>query len=151
MDSEVEDIPGEDLISRHLDSPHKYTSEIGLIWPCVFQFNGGHGESVVWRKYKPEIGEVHQLGCERQKVKRGVNSGWTYEGAITSATQAIRGLRSRGHGFQVLHVPTEGKHHAEISYAIAAGQELKKADKTALKGLIKEVFEEPEQHTCLDL
>lgn len=148
----IEHIPGEDAVSRWVDSPRLFQPDEGLIWRCVFEFPGGNGESVVWRKYKPTIEDVHALGCNRQSVQRLKNPDksppWTYTGAITSLARKIRELESRGNGFLVEHKPEEGVYHAEISFRVADAASFTKNDKTILKGLLKDVFGRLEACEC---
>lgn len=152
MTDVTEHIPDEDAVSRWVDSPRLYQPDVGLIWKCIFEFPGGVGESVVWRKYKPLIHDVHELGCSRQTVQRLKNPDksppWTYTGAITSVAGKIRGLESRGNGFLVEHKPEEGTYHAEISFRVHDAASLSKNDKTLLKGLLQEVFGQLETCEC---
>ena len=111
VDHQVEEIPADHYVSRHIDLPHKYADDAGLIWQRVFEFPGGVGESVVWRQYKPSVAEVHALGCDRQDLKRSQypekNPPWTYIGAMTAQVQQLRAIETRrGHGFVVEHKPT---------------------------------------------
>ncbi len=155
----MEAISDEQLISRLIDSPHKFHEDVGLIWQRVFEFPRSLGESVTWRKYKPTIAEVHALGCDRQAVKKASspdkNPAWTYIGAITAHVEEVRAIETRrGHGFEVEHKPInehgvdEGIYHAEISYRIAEGQPFDKNDKTELKDMIQSVFGLLEEHIC---
>lgn len=147
----VEDIPAGHQVSRHIDSPHKWKpEERTLIDANVFEFPGGQVESVVWRKYAVGIAAVHELGCQRQRVKReGGKATWTYEGAITAEVDRIRAIKtSEGHGFHVEHAPEEGNWHAHISLMPAPGQQLNKGHKINLKEWLRGVFSPVEVHTC---
>src|SRR5258708_6955425 len=97
-----EEIPNADQVSRHIDSPHKFNvQEQELIEQNLFQFSksGGELESVVWRKYSPQIDDVHAQGCDRQRNKRSGEKPkpeWTYEGATTATVSAIRSILADG-------------------------------------------------------
>ncbi|CAN7779848.1 hypothetical protein LJR084_008128 [Variovorax sp. LjRoot84] len=148
MAEPVEHIPDEDVVSRLIDAPHKVSADDELKWECVFEFPAGQPESVVWRKYKPAIDDVHRSGCERQKTKRVDKPAWTYKGAISSAVGSIRAIRNaRGHGFQVLHEPSEGQEHAEVAYLVG-GDALQKNDKTELKSMLRDAFADQDPHDC---
>ena len=148
----VEAIPDDDEVSRHIDSPFRFSSaERKLIERNVFEFPSADGnrESLVWRKYKPTIAELHVMGCERQAHKRRTNSDWTYEGAITIVVGVARQLRnSRGHVFLVEHDLEEGIHHVSIFFFHPEGYELKKADKSELKDMLVKAFGPIERHSC---
>ena len=55
-----------------------------LIWQMVFEFpsDDGYAESVIWRRYSAAIGEVHGVGCEKQRTDRGTGKPTKYIGAI---------------------------------------------------------------------
>lgn len=159
VDHQVEEIPADHYVSRHIDLPHKYADDAGLIWQRVFEFPGGVGESVVWRQYKPSVAEVHALGCDRQDLKRSQypekNPPWTYIGAMTAQVQQLRAIETRrGHGFVVEHKPLDddgsdqGIYHAEITYKVHPDNPLNKNDKTELKELIQRVFGPLDTHVC---
>lgn len=130
-----------------------YALERALIWPNVFEFPGGLGESLVWRAYAPTDDEVHALGCERERNVRQRKPDMRYAGFITAVTGSIRRIRTAaGHGFAVEHKPEEGDHHAEIRYAIAPGvTTLSKSAKADLKVTLREAFGPLVSHTCPDL
>jgi hypothetical protein len=148
----IEAIPDEDEVSRHIDSPLRFSAaEQRLIERQVFQFpsDDGNRESLIWRKYKPTLAELHAMGCERQAHKRTTNPGWTYEGAITIVVGAIRQLRNRmGNGFVVEHDPEEGTHHVTIRFSIPEGYGLKKAEKSELKDMLVRAFRPIDRHSC---
>lgn len=151
-DIAVEEIPSADHVSRYIDSPHKFSpQERELIAPNVFQLpsSDGQRESLVWRKYKPAIEDVHALGCAIQWVKRAANPNWTYEGAISAKVECIRQIKSKlGGGFSVEHAPAEGIHHAEVKYRVADGRKLGTAEKLDLKQMLRDVFSPMESHVC---
>ena len=99
----VEAIPREDLVSRLVDSPHKWSrAERQFVEASLFEFPSQQSESVVWRKYVPEIAAVHALGCAMQATKREAKPTWTYEGAVSTKVSAIRDIKNQaGDGFFV--------------------------------------------------
>jgi hypothetical protein len=142
-------IPGDDDVSRHLFAPSMRSPSGDLIWVNVFMFktDRNYRESVVWRKYAATIAEVHALGCTKQAGDREAGKKFTYFGALTGNVDEVRKIRSKtGARFQVLHVPDEGNHHAEISYL--HDRELTKNDKAELKDAIKKKFLARAEHTC---
>lgn len=146
----VETIPDEDQLSRHVDSPHKFRPvERQLIEQMLFEFPGGAAESLVWRKYVVDAETLHAMGCARQLEKRKKNPAWTYEGALTATTGAIRAISNRlGHGFIVEHDPVEGVHHVAIRYKVPEGQKLEKSHKSELKDLLRKTMGEIDLHAC---
>ena len=115
----------------------------------MFKTDRNFTESVVWRKYAPTISHVHNFGCSKQAVDRANGKPCSYFGALTGNVEDVRGLRSAsGARFQVLHVPREGNHHAEISYV--QDRQLTKNDKTELKSAIKRKILARADHTCPD-
>lgn len=149
----VEAIPDEDLVSRLVDSPHKWSqAERKFVEARLFEFPSHDPvESVVWRKYKPDIAAVHALGCVMQAAKREAKPNWTYEGAVSTQVLAIRGIRNQvGDGFSVAHAPDEGEHHAHVGYVLVAGDENLKHRKADLKEFLRNTFLTAgfEQHEC---
>lgn len=147
----VEEIPSEDCVSRHIDSPHKWhPDERKFLDERVFEFPApDYVESLVWRKYKPTLAEVHALGCERQQVKRAVKPSWTYEGAITAEVGAIRAIRNQaGDGFALTHSPDEGQYHVHIGYSLVEGQDRIRQRRSDLKERLLKVFSPLEAHVC---
>ena len=148
----IEAIPHEDEVSRYIDSPLRFSAaERKLIETNIFQFPSADGnrESLIWRKYKPTLAELHAMGCARQAQKRVQNSTWTYEGAITAVVGAVRRLRnSRGNGFVVEHDPEEGIHHVTIRFLRREGYELRRAEKSELKDMLVKVFRPIDRHSC---
>ncbi len=148
----IEDIPDDDEVSRHIDSPLRFSAaERKLIEGNVFQFPSADGnrESLIWRKYKPTLAELHAMGCERQAHKRMTHTAWTYEGAITIVVRAVRQLRNRNrNGFVVEHDPVEGIHHVTIRFCCPVGYELKKAEKSELKDMLVRAFRPIDEHSC---
>jgi hypothetical protein len=149
---EAEEIPGDDNVSRHFDSPYRVGLDGDLVWGKIFEFMRGEPESLVWRKYKPTIEEVHALGCERQVKIRERKPEWTYEGAATANVGQIRNVRTaRGHGFVVKHEPGDGQgaHHAEISReSFVENRALEPADKTELLFVLERLFVDVDMHRC---
>jgi hypothetical protein len=140
----VEHIPDEDAIYRQIDFPRMYDDAKHMIWENIFQFPGGAPESVVWGKYAPTSEDVHRLGFEREAKTRERNPAARYIGFIFSTAGAIRAITTQpGHGFSVSHAPSEGIHHAEISYRPATGQhpgQLKRSEKNELKLALRMAF-----------
>lgn len=145
----VEEILPEDQVSRHIDAPHKWkVAEAAFDEPKLFEFPSDNPESVVWRKYAPLLDKVHQMGCERQAVKRERRPDYTYIGAITATAAAIRAIRVNGHGFQLEHSPDEGQWHAHVSYLREPTAEFNRAHKMDLKERLRGVFGALEPHRC---
>ena len=147
----VEEIPDGDDISRHIDFPHKYNDAKELLWPNAFMFSSGAGESVVWRRYKPTINDVHELACERQLLKREQKPSWTYVGAITTSAGLVRGIKNRrGNGFAVAHHPEDdqGQYHAEI-HRRAGENAIIKSEKAELLLMLTEVFGPLDHCVCI--
>lgn len=148
----VEPIPDQDGIHRQVDFPRMYNDAREMIWDNIFQFSQGHPESIVWSKYAPSDDDVHHLGCERESRTRSRRPDTRYVGFISSTAGAVRGITTRaGHGFSVLHAPSEGIHHAEINYQPADGRrldELKRSEKNELKLALRSVFGELIPHAC---
>jgi hypothetical protein len=150
----VEEIPSEDLVSRHIDSPDKWhPDEKRFIDDRVFLFRRpDEVESVVWRKYAQSIQDVHAKGCERQAAKRSAgNTIWTYEGATTANVGAIRAITSTdGDRIEVVHEPSEGVHHAHLEYRLIETQERIKQRKTDLKEHLRNTFSDLDAHRCAE-
>lgn len=148
----VEAILGSDLVSRLVDSPHKWSrAERRFVEVSLFEFPSQQPESVVWRKYASKIAAVHALGCAMQATKREANPNWTYEGAVSTKVSAIRDIKNlAGDGFFVEHVPEEGQHHAHVGYVFSAGPENLKKRKIDLKEFLRNAFFAGgvEQHEC---
>lgn len=142
-----ENIPDEDMISRLLFEPSMRRSD-DIVWENVFQFPSKDGgcESVVWRKYAPEIVDVHAKGCEKQLADHNKgNTRSTYFGAFTGNVGSIRELRSgSGISFTIEHVPEQGIFHAHIAFPPGS----KKTDRGELKVMLKAQFGPVESHTC---
>lgn len=147
----VEEIPSQDQVSRHIDSPEKWhPDEKRFIEDRLFLFKRpGEVESLVWRKHAQDIAAVHAIGCGRQSQKRLTNPNWTYEGAITATVGDIRAIRtSAGDRFEVVHAPDEGVHHAHVGYRLADGQQFLKQRKADLKEFLRKAFSALDAHTC---
>jgi len=149
----VEVIPSEDSVSRMIDSPEKWSpEEQKFIDDRVFLFKSPHEvESVVWRKYAPEIADVHAIGCARQAEKRlsEAHSNWTYEGAATAVVGAIRLIQNiKGDGVEVSHAPDEGIHHAHLELRFSVGNDFRKQRKADLKEAVRKLFSIMEAHQC---
>jgi hypothetical protein len=113
----------------------------------MFKTERNYKESVVWRKYAPTIAEMHAHGCAKQAADREAGKNCTYLGALTGNVDEVRTIRSKnGARFEVLHVPTEGIHHAEIGYL--HDRQLTKNDKAELKDGLKKKFLVRDDYTC---
>ncbi|MGI4778027.1 MAG: hypothetical protein ACRYGA_07890 [Janthinobacterium lividum] len=151
MADEVEYIPSDHLVSRHIDLPYRYTKDKDLIWEAVFMFKDNKGESLVWRKYKPTIEEVHDLGCSQEARKKPQKPDYRYVGAITALVQDIRNeVSGRGATFRVEHHPEndQGVYHAEIWPCPKEGAQLKSNDRADLRVMLKNRFKPREEHAC---
>jgi hypothetical protein len=142
----IEAISDGDAISRLIDAPRMYDEYRGLIWEDVFQFPGRPCESVIWRRYAPEPGDVHRIGRGREAVARQRRPGVRYAGFISALAGSVRLVKTaRGHGFSVIHAPEEGRRdHAHICYAPAEdgdASKLRKTDKSELKLCLRMVFD----------
>jgi hypothetical protein len=144
-----EEIPDADSVHRLIDFPFMYQELQGLIWGNVFQFPAGLGESVVWSKYAQTHHDVHAIGCERQRNKRHQKPEFAYKGCVSALVADIRGKKTRvGHGFDVIHVPSQGIHHAEIRYQPAPQVTLTKPEKAELKLALNTIFGALNAHQC---
>ena len=149
-------MPDDHVVSRWVFYPRMTTEEHELIWHTVFEFPKGRPESVVWRKYLPDIQHVHREGCLREACanKRNEERGKDlirYEGAISAQVGRIRSIRSsNSFGFAVAHDPSDGQpiYHAHIAYAADADRPLTKQDKIELKTLLRAVFSDLSAHSC---
>ncbi len=148
----VEQVPGGDRIHRQIDFPNMYNDVREMIWHNVFQFSGGEPESVVWSKYAPTADDVHRIGCERETNTRGRKPDIRYIGFISSTVGEVRGINTRaGHGFAVVHEPSEGIYHAHIYYRPGgerAVDQLKKGEKNELKLARRGAFGNLISHSC---
>lgn len=147
----VEEIPNDDTIARLIDFPHKYSALKELIWNCVFEFPQAQGESVAWSKYASIPEEVNNIGCIREREKRPLKQDYRYVGCISASVQEVRCVRNvHGHGFCVIHEPSEGIHHAEIHFLpnSDASQPISRADKVELKAMLRNTFGDLFPHCC---
>ena len=147
---QVEEIPGADAVSRHIDFPFRFSDAEDLIWENAFMFSGGTGESVIWRRDQPEIADVHALGCVQQARKRPAKPNWKYVGAITATVSTVRAIANRrGNGFEVEHHPEDGQgqHHAEI-HRRKTDNPVLKSEKGELLMMLRDAFGPLEQHEC---
>jgi hypothetical protein len=137
----AEEIPNCDDISRLIEFPRTYSREREIILEIGFEFPGGSGESVIWRKYAPTDEDVHAIGAQWEQKKRERRDETRYVGFATNTAGTVRGFRTaRGHGFDVVHVPDEGKYHAEVRYSPATVVPLIKPDRAELRLAIAKMF-----------
>jgi hypothetical protein len=118
-----------------------------LIWHNIFQFpsDGGQVESVIWRAKAPDLDVVHKFGCEKQASDRAKGRARsTYIGAITGNVGEIRSLKNGAASLTVVYKPDEGDAHAHVGFTPNAT----KADRNALKVLLRSKFGPLEAHTC---
>lgn len=136
-------IPDADTVSRSVEYPLQYTNDRDLIWGKIFEFPGGKCESLIWRKYANSDNEVHAIGAEIAIMKQVRDPERRYVGFVSGVAGTIRSIRTvRGHGFSVKHVPEEEeqRYHAHVCYEPAITDNLRPADKTELKSVLKECF-----------
>lgn len=151
----VEEIPDADSVSRLIDFPHKYTEERELIWDSIFAFPKSKGkytgESVNWSKYCASEDEIHALGCAWQLAKCERVPDMRYVGFMVAVVGDIRQIQTRrGHAFEVIHAPEEGRHHAEIRYlpSQAANTPFESHDREELKLVLQSKFSALTAHEC---
>jgi hypothetical protein len=150
VQAQVEVIEDDEAVSRQLDSPQMYNEHDGVLWKTAFMFSTPV-ESLVWRKYKAAISEVHEFGCTRQLQMRLAKAGWSYAGSITTLAGRIRSIKTaRGHGLLVVHRPEDGQgqHHAEVELQPMDGLEIKKNDRSELRLMLQDVFDPIDGHRC---
>lgn len=145
----AEVIPDDHQINRLIDFPRMYSEAREFIWIEIFTFPDNSGESVVWSKYAPAPVDIHRIGCERETRLRQRRPDFKYEGYIDSQAGIVRGIQSsRGHRFDVVHVPEEGVFHAEIRYLPLDGSPFSRTDKTELKAKLAAQWSELDAHDC---
>lgn len=139
----VEHIPNQEAISRLIYYPRMYDAYEGVIWQVVFEFPKGACESVVWRRYAVDDGDVHCIGREVEEQKKLRRPDVGYVGFISANVGRVRSIRTaNGHGFTVMHEPSEGKHHAHICYKPSSKRDLTKNDRNELKLLLRNTFDD---------
>jgi hypothetical protein len=109
----------------------------------TFQSDRGSRESLVWSRYAPTDGDVHNLGLNLTTAKRLQNPLRIiqYDGFIYTTAGQIRGIKTaNGHGLFVEHVPAEGQHHAEVGYQPTGSLTITKLEKGELKIALHKVF-----------
>lgn len=141
----VEHIPDDDKVSRLVFHPFMYTGGNRMLMDNVFTFpsNRGARESVVWSRYAPTDGQVHNLGLNHATAKRLENPDRIiqYDGFIVTYAGKIRAIKTaKGHGLFVEHVPAEGKSHAEVGYQPTGSDAITKLEKGELKLALHKVF-----------
>ena len=151
----TEDISDEDHVSRlafyppmgpDLDDP--LDKEIFL-----FMSKGDYCVSLVWRKYVPIIKCVHALGCEKERWHQKAGKNKKYIGSRTALVKDIRDYppNINGHKFCVVHVPSEGKHHAHICVIPAPDAKIGPNDRSDFReALLRYVFTKCDHHKCSD-
>jgi hypothetical protein len=150
----VEQIPSEDLVSRFIDSPKKWSiAETKFLDEnmFIFQKDAGYEESLIWRRYAAKIEDVHSLGCEIQASKQASGKDWTYVGAVTTGVGSVRALsNSQNDSFYVVHAPQEGQAHAHVGFHMQPSDENKKQRRADLAEVIRLFFAtlKLEPHAC---
>ena len=156
-DPPVEEIPNADEISRQIFDPQMFEGS-KLSWEKVFIFPTNkdtkeyYGESVVWRKYAPELDDVHELGCKLEAIKRDrrPQTPASYVGAPTATCATVRQLKNaRGSGFAVVHDPSDGQglHHSEIRLFRADGK-VARSEREELIMMLQGAFGAVAPHQC---
>jgi len=111
----------------------------------VFHFqkrNGGRKESVVWRAIAITSTDVHDIGRAKEEKDNSVapERGISYVGFLSAEVKAIRDIQGMdGHGFEVVHFPSEGRHHAHIELLTGPGVS-RKQFRNAIKVRLFELF-----------
>ena len=141
----VEHIPDGDKVSRLVFYPFMYTGGNRMLMDNVFTFpsNRGGRESLVWSRYAPTNQDVHNLGLNLTTAKQAQNPERViqYDGFIFTKAGQIRSIKTaKGHGLFVVHVPAEGKHHAEVGYQPTDSAAITKLEKGELKLALHRVF-----------
>ena len=152
---EREDIADSEILSRLVFNPPMYKNST-LIWKLIFEFQNNQCESLIWHRhvgFSPAIAEVHACGCRREaeKIVKARDLGKvpaTYVGAITATAGAIQAYQNpNGHGFVVVHEPSEGREHVHVCYR-SAPDTMTRGDKNELKLKLGEIFSDLDPHSC---
>ena len=145
----AEFVPNTDLVSRQIWEPRMFSAESNrYYYDFVFEFPKGQGESVFWHRHI-SLDNVHVIGCERQDrlMENGKNS--KYAGAITGCVENIRGHKnSNGHGFDIVHEPSEGQAHCHLIYDPSPKTPLTRQDKIDLRLALGIIFSTKNRHLC---
>ena len=151
LQGRTSEIPNGGMVSRHIWPPAMGEDFDKLIYHNVFQFAKEYGscESLVWRKFAPHIGCVHAIGCYAQ-LKQPKHRKRYYSGAISAEVDAVRNFKSkRGHGFKIIHEPSEGIHHVHITLDKSPDVEFNKGDRSELLiALMTVLFKDQSEHSC---
>jgi hypothetical protein len=147
---DAKEIPDEDLISREVDFPLRYTDKGELVWEQIFVFASNEPiECVMWRRYAPKDEDVHFHGCDRERAVRARKPEFRYTGFVSTAAAVVRSIKTRaGHSFEVIHTPKEGAAHAEIRFKPALDKAFTRAEKNELRLSIRKVFGDHVPHSC---
>jgi hypothetical protein len=150
---EVEEIGDGELLTRAcFDDP-------GLVMPpeaaFYFQYDKDRderAESVYWRKYAPEVADIHTRGCTLQSQWASKGGPMRYSGSRDAHTGSIRKIvTERGHTFDVVHYPQGGDlAHAHIAVVRAGGnvKKLSSNDRLDLIHHLVKVLGELAPHQC---
>lgn len=142
-------VPGEAWVSRQIFDPPMGPDIAALQWKIVFEFPNGQGESLIWRRFAPQLSCVHSLGCQRESQAASTSRPRHYKGAVSCTVDAVLTFRNpNGHGFRVVHEPAEGIHHLHIEYDPAPDKRMSKSDKSELKLKLGEIFSDVSSHNC---
>lgn len=139
---EIEVIPDEDEVARHIEQPRMVSEKWEFVWKNIFTFPGGRPESVVWRKYAISDQAVFELGLRRMAyIREHRRPGARYVGFIAAQVFDIRDFRSTaGHGFRVEHAPEEGIEHAHIHLWASENGRMTRSHKDELIFVLSKMF-----------
>lgn len=142
-----EEISDSENVSRLLWRPFMLaTNNMELSWPNVFVFqtSNNNRESLVWRKYKPSIDSVHDIGLAMQDVRESTGRNHKYLGFATSEVGRVRGYSGANntHQLEVTHEPEDGQgqEHSEVGIVTVDDSEIRKQDKIDIRSYLKRIF-----------
>lgn len=143
---DIEEVPDEDTVSRHVFWPHMYKENV-IDARQAFTFPkkcNRRRESVIWRRYVSSLNAIHSMGCEketRDNLSRPPDSKRRYRGCIEGNVGDIRAIEIvSGHGFGVEHAPEEGIHHVHVEVHAVNGRSIGDITKTEMHDLRDEIF-----------
>ena len=144
-------IPDHAVVSLQIWQPTMGEGFEALIYQMVFPFSpqSERCESLVWRKFAPHLGCLHSIGCYQQsqksqeKIRR-------YGGTISASVGHLRKFRTaRGHGFRIMHEPSEGIQHVHITFQKSGECDINKKDRGELRiALMDQLFRDQSEHVC---
>ena len=113
----IELLENGDLVSRSLFRPRMLSGQDEFVWKNIFEFpsDAGRAESVIWRKYAVSDLEAHDIGQLIARYKTETKPDFSYAGFLTAEAGRIRGSTTkRGHKFELMHAPNEGRWHVHV-------------------------------------